>query len=190
MTATATQKSLKKAEKFYKLSPKTTDKVILARLKENNKLVVHGGKAINAYLPNWLDKATEDWDIFSETPRATAKKLEEVLEKKYGGNYFTVKPAKHEGTFRIRAIVTKRVVADITLPVREIEYREVDGVNYATLDYHVKQIKRTLAIPEYSFRHGKDKETLQRIKIYKKQHPRRVKVKDTKVIIPKVGIVR
>lgn len=113
-----------------------------------------------------------------------------MLEKKYGGNYFTVKPAKHEGTFRIRAIVTKRVVADITLPVREIEYREVDGVNYATLDYHVKQIKRTLAIPEYSFRHGKDKETLQRIKIYKKQHPRRVKVKDTKVIIPKVGIVR
>ena len=183
-----TQKSLKKAEKFYHLSPETTDRVILSRLKENDKLVVHGGKALNAHLPAWLDKVTEDWDIFSDTPRATAKKLEEVLEKKYGGNYFTVKPAKHKGTFRIKAIVTKRVVADITLPEREIEYKEVDGVNYATLDYHVKQIKRTLAIPEYSFRHGKDKETLQRIKIYKRRYPR--KVKDTRVIMPKVSTVR
>jgi len=183
----ATQKSLEKAERYYKFSPKATDKVILARLKANDKLIVHGGKAINVFLPDWLDKATEDWDIFSDTPLATAKKLEEVLEKKYGGNYFTVKPAKHKGTFRIQSIVTKRVVADITLPEREIEYKEVEGINYATLDYHVKQIKRTLATPEYSFRHGKDKETLQRIRIYRQRHPR--KVKDTK-IMPKVGTVR
>jgi len=182
-----TQKSIEKAEKFYHLSPETTDRVILDRLRANDKLVVHGGKALNAHLPAWLDKATEDWDIFSKTPRTTAKKLEEVLEKKYGGNYFTVKPAKHEGTFRVKAMVTKRVVADITLPAREIEYKVIDGVNYATLDYHVKQIKRTLAIPEYSFRHGKDKETLQRIRIHKRRHPR--KVKDTK-IMPKVSTVR
>ena len=184
---TATQKSLEKAEKFYKRSPEITDKVILARLKANDKLVVHGGKAVNVFLPGWLDKSTEDWDIFSATPRATAKRLEEVLEEKYGGNYFTVKPAKHAGTFRVKAIVTKRIVADITLPEREIEYKEVEGVNYATLDYHVKQIKRTLAIPEYGFRHGKDKETLQRIKIYRRWHPR--KVKGTK-IMPKVSTIR
>jgi len=185
----ATQKSLTKAEKYYKLSPQTADKVIQARLKANDKLVVHGGKAINAYLPDWLDKATEDWDIFSHTPRATAKKLEEVLEKKYGGNYFTVKPAKHEGTFRIQSMVTKRVVADVTLPEREIEYKEVEGINYATLDYHVKQIKRTLATPEYSFRHGKDKETLQRIKIYRRLHPHKYKAREIKVM-SKVGTIR
>lgn len=86
----ATKKSLEKAAKYYKLSPDTTDKVIKRRLKKDGTLVVHGGRAVNAYLPAWLDKATEDWDIFSLTPRATAKKLEEVLEKKYGGNYFTV----------------------------------------------------------------------------------------------------
>lgn len=186
---TVTQNSLKKAEKFYKLSPQTTDKAILARLKANDKLIVHGGRAINAYLPDWLDKATEDWDIFSVTPRITAKKLEEVLEKKYKGNYFTVKPAKHKGTFRVKSIVTKRTVADITLPEREIEYKEVDGVNYATLDYHVKQIKRTSAVPEYSFRHSKDKETLQRIRIYKRLHPRKSKTKGIKVM-SKVGVVR
>ena len=179
--------NLKKAERFYKLSPETTDKVIKGRLKKDGTLVVHGGRALNAYLPAWLDKATEDWDIFSATPRATAKKLEEVLEKKYGGNYFTVKPAKHKGTFRIQSMVTKRVVADITLPEREIEYKEIEGINYATLDYHARQIKRTLATPEYSFRHPRDKETLQRIKIYRKRHPGRAK--DTR-IMAKVGTVR
>jgi len=179
--------NLKKAERYYKLSPETTDRVIKGRLKADGTLVVHGGKALNAYLPAWLDKATEDWDIFSLTPRATAKKLEEVLEKKYEGNYFTVKPAKHKGTFRIKSIVTKRVVADITLPDREIEYKEIEGINYATLDYHARQIKRTLAIPEYSFRHPKDREALQRIKIYKKRHPGRAQ--NTKVMA-KVGTVR
>lgn len=187
---TTTQESLEKAKRFYKLSPRTTDKIILARLKANDKLIVHGGKAINAHLPDWLDKATEDWDIFSTTPRATAKKLEEVLEEKYKGNYFTVKPAKHKGTFRIKAIVTKRVVADITLPEQEIEYKNIEGVNYATLDYHVAQIKRTLAIPEYSFRHGKDKETLQRSRIHRQSHPRRKKAKAKSIkVMSKVGMV-
>ena len=51
----------------------------------------------------------------------------------------------------------------------------------------VKQIKQTLAIPEYNYRHSKDKETLQRIKIYKRRHPR--KVKGTKVM-PKVGTTK
>ena len=164
-------RNIKQAEEFYRIGSKPIDNTILAELKANPDLIVHGGKAINALLPKWLDKATMDWDIFSSTPRATARKIEQLLDEQYNGNYFTVKPAKHEGTFRIISRVTERVVADITLPEREITYRNIKGVNYATLDYHVEQIKRVLADPAIAFRHTKDKETLQRIRIFRQVYP-------------------
>lgn len=174
---------LSKAEKYYRTGKGPANRLIKSKLRHSD-LVVHGGKAINAQLPSWLSKATEDWDILSVNPEETARKLEGLLDERYGGDYFEVIPAKHEGTFRIINKVTRREVADITLPERRIGYRTINGINYATLEYHVKRIKEILRDPEVKFRHAKDRETLQRIKIHRRKYPRRVEAASSGVIMP------
>jgi len=158
---------LDKAEKYYRIGRGPIDTAIENEL-TNSKLIVHGGRAINAQLPDWLDKATEDWDLFSTAPRETAEKLEKLLDEHYGGDFFGVIPAKHEGTFRIMNNITLKGVADITIPEKKIDYITEDGVNYATLEHHVERIKKTLADPTKKFRWKKDKETLQRIRVFKR----------------------
>ncbi len=163
---------LNKAQRYYLLGGDPADEALLKAL-HNSGLIVYGAQAINAHLPEWLDKATEDWDIFSMTPEKTAKKLEKLLDKQYGGDFFKVEPAKHKGTLRIKNIITQRVVADITLPERTIDYKTIDNVNYATLEFQVESIKQVLANPAFWYRHARDTEALQRIQIYKRLHPLR-----------------
>ena len=170
-----------KAEHYYRQGRELIDTVIESELVDSN-LIVHGNRAINVYLPEWLDKHTEDWDLFSMTPEQTAKELEKLLDEHYGGDFFRVTPAKHEGTFRIVNNVTLKGVADITLPKRRIDYITKDDINYATLEHHVERIKAMLADPTRGFRRKKDLETLQRIKIFKRLQARR-----RKVIIPIVS---
>lgn len=158
------------ARSYYEKGPVPADSLIEHKLIKGSPLIIHGNRAINAYLPAWLDKATEDWDIFSETPKETAIKLEKLLDNQYGGDYFTVEPAKHEGTFRVVNKVTLRAVADITIPDRKINYTTIDGVNYATLEHHAEQIKKTLLDPDSKYRWNKDTETLQRINIHKQEN--------------------
>jgi len=160
---------LSEAAKYYATGSSITDEAIEDVLRNTPKAIVHGGRATNAYLPPHLDKYTEDWDIFmANDAQAMAIKIEAVLDERYDGNFFEVKPALHPGTFRVMNRVTGRPVADVTVPDRPIPFRRLmDGINYATLDYHVSQIKRTLALPENKFRWPKDSETLQRIEVYK-----------------------
>jgi len=172
---------LSKAEKYYREGRGPVDEIVEGELEDSN-MIVHGGRAINAQLPDWLDSATEDWDLFSDDPKQTAKKLEKLLDKHYGGDFFKVIPAKHEGTFRIMNNVTLKGVADISLPERKIDYVTEDGVNYATLEHHVERIRITLTDPAKKFRWKKDRETLQRIEVFKRLQARR-----RRVIIPIVS---
>lgn len=158
---------------YYKKAHKT-DSIIKKRLvadqKEANpdEEIVYGARSVNVRLPDFLQKYTEDWDIYSKNAEQTAKEIEKDLDKYFGGNYFEVKPAKHEGTFKVISRVTERGVADITLPEKVIKYDTIRGIKYATLDEQVINIKKTLADPASQFRHRKDRETLQRIKLSKK----------------------
>lgn len=158
---------LDKAERYYKMGNRPAHEVIMRELRDSG-LVVYGAQAVNAHLPDWLDKATEDWDIFSTSPEETAKRLEELLDKRYGGDYFKVTPARHTGTFKVRSTITRREIADVTLPERKIDYKTIDGINYATLEYHVEQIKRILKDPKNKYRWPRDTETLQRIRVHRR----------------------
>lgn len=170
-----TEESLKKAETYYRKGEELANKAVLSFLRDS-PLIVHGGQAINAYLPPWLDKETQDWDIFAPgNAKKQAEELEKKLDKRYGGDYFGTEPALHPGTFRIRNKVTGDVIADITLKEGEIEFKKIKGINYATLDYHEEHILGMLDNPETAFRHKKDSETLQRIKIFKKAKKRRAR---------------
>jgi len=162
-------------EAYYRKGETPEKQVIISFLKDS-PLIVHGGKATNAQLPAWLERATRDWDIFvPDKAEEYAMELEQKLDKRYGGDYFAVESAKHPGTFRVRSRVTGQVVADITLPDKMIAFREIQGINYATLGYHEAKIKESLADPDQAFRAKKDIDTLQRIRVYKLTKKRRPK---------------
>ena len=135
--------------------------------------VVYGAQSVNVRMPSYLRRFSEDWDIYSHNPEETAKELETLLDKTFGGDFFEVRPARHEGTFKVVSKVTKKGIADITLPSRTITYQTVDDVNYATLEEQVTDIRKVLADPKYRFRWNRDKETLQRIVLCKSQHPKK-----------------
>ena len=163
--------SEKQLENYYRNEPEVTNKAIVAFLRDsrNPRMIVFGTKAVNAYLPSWLDKETKDWDIVSvEKAEEMAGKLERILDKRYGGDFFGVEPAIHPGTFRIRSKVTGVIVADISLKDRNIDFRRLKGVNYATLDWLENEAERLIANPEAKFRRSKDKDTLQRIRVHKR----------------------
>lgn len=161
----------KELEGYYRKEPKATERAIMSFLRDsrNPQMIVYGAKAVNAHLPDWLDKETGDWDIFSPAdPKELAGKLEEKLDKRYGGNFFRVEPAIHPGTFRVKSNVTGQVVADVSLKDRTVSFTRIAGINYASLDWLEKEAKETLADPDDKFRWHKDRDTLQRIEVFKR----------------------
>ncbi len=173
MTDTFSEKEL---ENYYRREPDALKKAVMSFLRDshNPQTIVFGSQALNAHFPDWLDKDTKDWDIVATTtdPKTLAEKLERMLDEHYGGDFFSVEPAIHEGTFRIRSKVTGVVVADVSLKDREIDFKRIKGVNYATLDWLEKETERLLADPETEFRRRKDRDNLQRIKVYKRYKKR------------------
>ena len=175
--------TIKEAEKYYKKDKrgKLVDKVIMKELKGKEE-IVYGARSINAVVPAWLKKHTDDWDIYTtDDPKVVAGKMEKALDKRYGGNYFSVAPAKHEGTYKIKSRVTGREIADVTIKENEVEHRKIGGINYATLDYQVEKLKSALSKEDAKFRHDRDKEALQRIQVYNKIVKKK-KTKPKKVI--------
>jgi len=170
-------KKLEHARIYYHKSPALTNTVIKRFLRDNEEAVLHGGKAVNAFLPSHLDKHTEDWDIIvPDNPRAVAEQLEGLLDARYEGNFFKVLPSRHIGTYRIISLVTQRPIADITIAEGPIPTKVLDGINVATLDYHVQGLKEAIANPKKKFRWRKDQETLQRINIHKEEEKAKVPV--------------
>lgn len=174
------KKKKRNPEKYYKNKGKT-HKVIKKNLKKK-KHIVHGARALNVHLPSHLDRHTEDWDVFSKTPKKTAKKVERRLDKAFGGDYFYTEPAQHKGTHKIRSHVTKRTVADYTKPEKKVPYITKKGIRYTTLSYFKKHIKGTLRDPASRYRHDKDREVLQRIKIAQKRKGRKMPKKKKPII--------
>lgn len=157
----------------YYLQASTGEKDYIVRqmLSSDPPRVVYGGKAVNIQLPDYLRGATKDWDIYCHDAEQTAYKLEKRLDQAFGGDYFRVQPAKHEGTFKVVSKVTGNAVADISIPSKTISYHTIEGIRYATLDEQVTNIKRILTEPESRFRWPKDREVLQRIELFRKLHP-------------------
>ncbi len=155
--------------RFYKDQgrDKKIEKVILKNVKKKQH-IVHGARALNEFFPPFLDRPTEDYDIFSSTPRRTAEKVERRLDKRFGGNFFRTEPAKFPGTVKVKSNVTERTVADYTKPKREISNTKRRGIKYADFNHFKRRIKESLADPKNSFRHSKDRETLRRIKFTEK----------------------
>ncbi len=163
--------SERELENYYHKEPEATTKAILAFLRDsrNPQTIVFGSQALNAHFPDWLDKDTKDYDVVTTgDAEGLAGKLERILDKRYGADFFSVEPAIHPGTFRIRSKVTGVVVADVSLKDREIKFTRMKGVNYASLDWLEWEAERLIADPAAEFRRAKDKDNLQRIRVFKR----------------------
>jgi len=159
--------NLRKKDKYYKkrslISP-----TINSFLKKS-KGILYGSTAVNFYTPPHLDAVPGDYDVYSQSPKKSARKVERKLDKKFGGDYFEVQKAKYPRTWKVRSNVTNKTVADFTKPETKIPHNITkSGIRYAKLSYLKKKYKAILKDKEEEYRWDKTKEALQRIRIYEK----------------------
>lgn len=158
--------------------------IILSKTGMNE--IIYGASAINKQLPKHLKVHTEDYDILTNNPRKEAREVERALDKYFGGNYFKVEPAIYGGTFRVKSLVDGKVYADYSLLEGNVPYKIINGKKYITLSYAKKQKIKTLKDPQAKFRHAKDRDTLNRIRLAEKSRnifsqmfapPKRIKIR-------------
>lgn len=152
--------------KYYK-NKELVDQVVLKDAKED-KHIIYGARAINKQLPPYLNRHTEDWDIFSKTPKKDAQEIEKKLDKEYGGDYFQVAKAKYKNTWKVKNKVTGKTAVDYTYPQSKVPSVNIYSNRYAKIGWIKKKINSSLKSSK-SFRFDKDKEALQRIKLYEKE---------------------
>jgi len=132
--------------------------------------VIHGERAVQKHLPQYLHRHTSDVDILTPTPYVDAMESERALDKKMGRDIFYVDKGQHPGTWRVKSRTNDESVADYTKPEEKLPpYQTIDGHNYVTIDYIQKHNQEVLNDPWSSFRHQKDRDTLNRIKIARRR---------------------
>jgi len=142
-------------------------KQTILRQARKKRLIVYGAEAANKHLPPHLEKPSRDVDLYVRgDPLAAAVATEKSLDRRFGGDFFYVKPAKHRGTFKVKSRVTLDGVADFTKQESKVPTKVVGGVRYATLGYQRGRLQAILRDRGEGFRHKKDREQLQRINLF------------------------
>jgi len=149
-------------------------KTILKQVKQD-KNIIYGAQAIKKHI-GFLARPTQDYDIISKKPQKSAKKLTKTLNEQAGADYYFHKPAMHPGTYKVKhkgRDMKKETdddleIADFTKPSRKLKTTKFNGITYTELSESEKDKKKSLADPQYEFRHKKDKDDLDRIQLAKK----------------------
>jgi len=93
--------NLRKKDNYYK--KKALISPIINTFLKKSKGILYGSTAVNFYTPPHLDVVAGDYDVYSQTPKKSARKLERKLDKKFKGNYFKVEKAKYPRTWKVRS---------------------------------------------------------------------------------------
>ncbi|MBU1121054.1 hypothetical protein KJ660_04215 [Candidatus Micrarchaeota archaeon] len=143
-----------------------------------NKNIIYGARAMNSQIGVLkINRPTTDFDIFSRKPKKSAQQLERELDKRTGGDFFYVKQAKHQGTTKVmnKGVDMRKNtrddfgVADFTnIPKPKPRTTNINGIKYVTLSHVSKTKRKALKDKRYAFRHRKDREDLNLIKIHRK----------------------
>ncbi len=164
--------TLRKKKHFLK-NREDVRKIILKEVRKE-KAIIFGARSVNKQVPKFLREHTEDYDILSDKdPKRLAKRIEKRLDKRFGGNFYEVKAAIHEGTHKVNNRFTGKGVADVSKREGKVPFIKRKGVKFAKLSFQEKKIRESLANPEAKFRHQKDRFSRTRIKLAKKQIPKR-----------------
>ncbi|MBS3148040.1 hypothetical protein J4219_04100 [Candidatus Woesearchaeota archaeon] len=150
------------------------DELVLAQAKKN-KLTIYGARAIQKRL-GFLSRPTYDYDVSARHPQREARLLEKQLDRIAQGDLFFSRPSEfHKGTHKViyagwdnkRETKDDVGIADFSR-TGKICSQAIDGVRYACLSAVEKDKRKALSSKEFAFRHKKDAEDLERIKIYKR----------------------
>ena len=167
---------MRKIKNFSNLSEVNfnMDKTIKGVAKKR-KQVVYGARSIEAQ-NNLFARDTKDWDVFDKNPKQVAKMVEKILDKQMKANYFYSEEALHKGTWKVKGIGNDRIrgseddesIADYSKLEKGVPFVVKNGVRYRKLREEIMAKKKSVADPEFEFRHKKDKDDLNRIKGYLK----------------------
>jgi hypothetical protein len=150
------------------------DNIIKEQVKKD-KNIVYGAQSIKKHIGIFA-RPTQDWDIYSKTPRRSAIKLERNLDRRSGEDIYYLTSSKfHKGTYKIYhkgADKRKGTADDIGVAdfskLKRIKTTVKNGIRYSELSESIKDKKKALKDPQYAFRHQKDREDLNRIRTFKK----------------------
>jgi hypothetical protein len=158
---------------FYR-NKKKVGKTVLKEIK-NKKLILFGARSLNRQLPLFLRKETKDYDVIltKRDPKKVARSLERKLDKKFKGNIFIVEKGKAPGVFKVKNVLGKEGVIDVVKSDRKVPFVKRKGVRVSTLAFEKEKIKESLSNPEAKFRHDKDRERRDRIRIFENMKKRR-----------------
>lgn len=136
---------------FYKNKKKVAE-VIIDNVKKK-KHIIFGARSLNAHFPKFLDKPTVDYDILVEkgNPKKVAMRLEKKLDKKFKGNFFIVEKAKHPGTYKVKRVLDKEGIIDVSKAKEEVPTDRIKGVRYSKLSFEKRKVKQSLRDPESKF---------------------------------------
>jgi hypothetical protein len=138
-------------------------KNVILDMAQKKRQVIYGQQSVNVQLPPRFRRETKDFDILTKKPKQSAEELVKKLNKEYGEGEFKVEPAKYGKTFKVKSKEGK-TVADYTSTTKKPKSKEVWGVRYANLPYQEKKLKKILKDETSSFRHDKDRDTLEKIR--------------------------
>jgi hypothetical protein len=138
---------------------------------KKKKHIIYGARSLQAQ-NHLFGRDTQDWDIFSDTPKKCARELKNLLNERTKSNYYYKKPAKHKGTWKIKGkghdgikdTEDDESIADFSKREKKTPHVVKNGVRYRHLSEEVKAKKKSIADPEFKFRHEKDKDDLNRVK--------------------------
>ena len=144
-------------------------KAILKKAREK-KQILYGARALQIHNP-LFSRETKDFDIMAKKPKASADELQRELDSIIGYDYFFSKPAMHKGTYKVKGKgldLRKETKDDIEvvdyteLPSPLPKFIKKKGLKIRALKEEIKAKQKSIADPEFAFRHEKDKEYLRR----------------------------
>lgn len=147
-------------------------KALVKNYMKDTKSIVYGARSINAQSKGIMTRPTDDWDAFNPNPKATANKLQRKLDKLVGGNYYYHKEAMHKGTWKVKGAgqdlkqntADDESIADFSKADKKTPFVTINGIRYRVLKQEIRAKQKSVADPEFKFRHEKDRTDLNRIK--------------------------
>lgn len=139
--------------------------------KEGN--VIYGAQSIRKQI-GIFGRGTFDYDILAKKPKQSANKTEKIFDKITRGDNYYVKPAQHPGTYKVmnkgwdskKGTEDDVGVVDYTQMPKPIpRTKTINGVRYRVISEERKAKLKALRDKAYAFRHKKDKEDYDRIKL-------------------------
>ncbi len=144
---------------------------IISRARKN-KDIIFGGKSLQKQLGLGA-RRSEDIDVFTETPKKSAKAIEKFADKTTRGDNFFVKRGKSLKTTRkvkwvgrdgIKNTKDDKGIVDYNkIPKPTPKFKTFNGVRYRVLSEELEAKFKAVRDPKFEFRKEKDLEDIKRI---------------------------